>query len=276
MECWRSDGLPVLQVTIPAVANGADEDDPHPTPHSTFNIHNSTFFSLAFRSRYLLTSSSTTSEVKAMKRLGMAAQVAGAMMLSALFSMSAFADSRHQDGTWRGDTDRYEDQQSRRGEVRSEGRIRSISRERGVYRIELDRSRNVFYARNLEVRNGGRYRMHVKDLRIGQLVRLYGEVDRRGEVRVTAADWIASGEGRRRNDDAVIGGTIERLDHRRNTVVIREARSGRFVTVLVREDRGERGLDHHDLRRGDSVRFAGEWNGNGRFEAYRIDGVRTR
>jgi hypothetical protein len=84
--------------------------------------------------------------------------------------------------------------------------------------------------------------------------------DRRGDSRYE-----------RRDDRDFLRGTVERIDRRRDAVVLRDARSGR--TVLVQMTRSNRGIDVEDLRRGDHVTFVGDWTRNGVFTAWRIDDV---
>lgn len=79
------------------------------------------------------------------------------------------------------------------------------------------------------------------------------------------------GRNDRRDDRNSLRGTVERVDRRRDAVVLRESRSGR--TVLVQMTRRNRGIDVEDLRRGDRVTFAGDWSRNGLFTAWRIDDV---
>jgi hypothetical protein len=73
-----------------------------------------------------------------------------------------------------------------------------------------------------------------------------------------------------------VGGVVERIDHRRNVIVLREARSGRTIMIDADriEDRRRNRADLTDLRRGDFVRLTGEWRHRS-FEAYRIDDVRS-
>lgn len=89
---------------------------------------------------------------------------------------------------------------------------------------------------------------------------------------------------RRRGDDrgryedrdrvATIAGMVERINHRRDFIVLREARSGRTIYVdMDRVESRRRRADLHDLRRGDFVRLTGEWDRDG-FEAWRIDDIR--
>lgn len=75
----------------------------------------------------------------------------------------------------------------------------------------------------------------------------------------------------RRDDRDFLRGTVERVDRRRDVVVLRDARSGR--TVLVQMNDRNRGIDVEDLRRGDRVTFVGDWSRNGVFTAWRIDDV---
>ena len=75
----------------------------------------------------------------------------------------------------------------------------------------------------------------------------------------------------RRDDRDFLRGTVERVDRRRDAVVLRDARSGR--TVLVQMTGRNRGIDVEDLRRGDHVTFVGDWSRNGVFTAWRIDDV---
>ena len=78
-------------------------------------------------------------------------------------------------------------------------------------------------------------------------------------------------DDRRRDDRDFLRGTVERVDRRRDAVVLRDARSGR--TVLVQMTGRSRGIDVEDLRRGDRVTFVGDWSRGGVFTAWRIDDV---
>jgi hypothetical protein len=75
----------------------------------------------------------------------------------------------------------------------------------------------------------------------------------------------------RRDDRDLLRGEVERVDRRRNVVVLRTSRSGR--SVLVQMSNRSRGIDVEDLRRGDQVTFVGDWARNGVFTAWRIDDV---
>lgn len=78
----------------------------------------------------------------------------------------------------------------------------------------------------------------------------------------------------RRDRVATVGGVVERVDLRRDVIVLREARSGRSIVVDMDrlDERRRRRADLTDLRRGDYVRLTGEWDRDG-FEAHRIDDI---
>jgi len=87
-------------------------------------------------------------------------------------------------------------------------------------------------------------------------------------------------DNRDRNDDRdrnreFLRGQIERVDFRRDVLVVREVRSGRRIVVdMDRADQRRRNrLDLSDLRRGDVVTLVGEWRRGGTFEAFRITDV---
>jgi hypothetical protein len=222
-----------------------------------------------------------------------------ATALSMLVGASAIADSRHRDET-RG---RYE---SQRG-VTMEGRVRRVSPDRDGYRVELDRGGYAYYVPSSALR-GGRGGRGL-DLRVGVSVRLYGTYDPRGYINVSSCDslddnggYYGSNDGYRddgyrddgyrndgyrndgyRNDrnrdrESFVSGVIDRIDDRRGVAELRDARSRRRITIVMRrsDDRRNRSIDLNDLRRGDTVTFAGSWGRSGTFEAWRIDGVNSR
>ena len=72
-----------------------------------------------------------------------------------------------------------------------------------------------------------------------------------------------------------VRGYVERIDFRRGTILLRDRRSNRRITVfMVGGSRNRRGVDLTDLRRGDYVTLAGDWNRRGVFQAYRVESVR--
>jgi len=75
-----------------------------------------------------------------------------------------------------------------------------------------------------------------------------------------------------RNDDRdFLSGRVERVDYRRNVVLLR-GRNGRTILVQMVGNRHRRGVDLGDLRRGDYVTFVGDWSRRG-FQAWRIEDV---
>jgi hypothetical protein len=181
--------------------------------------------------------------------------IAAAVAFTMLVGTSAFADSRRQDETWRGGSNRRnESNRSDRDNERVtvEGRISSLARERDGYRVNLDRRGYSYWLPSSRLRG--------RDLRVGLSIRL-GGVFRGGMVYVDDLGY----------DDGYVRGVVDRIDYRRGILTLRDEYSGRFVTVdMVRADRRSRiGLD--DLRRGDYVTLAGDWTRGGIFQAYRVD-----
>jgi hypothetical protein len=75
----------------------------------------------------------------------------------------------------------------------------------------------------------------------------------------------------RRDDRDFLSGRVERVDQRRNVVLLR-GENGRTIVVQMVRNRNHRGIDVDDLRRGDYVTFAGDWSRRG-FQALRIEDV---
>jgi hypothetical protein len=91
-------------------------------------------------------------------------------------------------------------------------------------------------------------------------------------------DFYRGGRERQRYgyNDEYVRGVVERVDYRRGTLVLRDDRSGRRVRAFMAGgNRGRRGVDLNDLRRGDVVTLTGDQHRNGVFEAYRIESVRS-
>lgn len=189
----------------------------------------------------------------------LAVRIAIALALALLFVPSGFADWRPRDET-------------RTQRVMTEGRIRSIVRDRGGYRIELDRSDyRTFYVPNMEITRAPR-RMWVSDLRVGAFVRISGYVGRWGEVNADVVEWAGNGG---HVAHGMISGVIRRVDLRNDRLVLRDLRNERTVTVdMSRVDRRQRGIDLDDLHRGDRITVFGEWRYDV-FIADRIEGYRS-
>lgn len=207
-----------------------------------------------------------------MKRInGLSAAVMAVVMLVA---SSAFADWRSRNETSR---DRDRGRQSDRGGYRDnervtlEGKVRSMDRRSDGYRVELDRGNYSFFVPERHLRNRGR------DLRVGVSIRL-GGVFRGGSVFVDEVGYPGGGgyyDGSYRSND-VLRGIVERVDFRRDTLVLRDQATGRHITVDMRgADRRDRSIDLEDLRRGDLVALSGDWVRGGVFSAYRVESVNS-
>lgn len=211
--------------------------------------------------------------------------LSAAIIAVAMFvGSSAFADSRHQNETWRGqDRGRDRGGNSDRGGYRDndrvtmEGRIRSFNRDRDGYRVELDRGNYSYFVPERHLRNRGR------DFRAGVSIRL-GGVFRGGSIFVDAVDFPGAGgysdpyyEGRGGyNNYGTVRGVVDRIDFRNDTLVVRDQATGRFVTVdMRRADHRSRSVDLDDLRRGDYVALSGEWVRGGVFAVSRVESVRS-
>ena len=93
------------------------------------------------------------------------------------------------------------------------------------------------------------------------------------------ADWRPQNETWRDRDheysrSAFVRGVVQRVDYRRDLLVLRDDRTGAFLTIDMRAT-GRRGrIDADDLRRGDVVSLSGDWV-RGTFVAWRVDSVRS-
>jgi len=201
-----------------------------------------------------------------------------ATALALLLTTSAFADNRGADDNFNRRDDRNGAPYSNRNDayrendrINLQGRVTSLSHERGGYRVQLDRGRAPFWVPESYVRNRG--------LRVGIDISL-GGVFRGGSIYVDAVNWPGDGGygyggyGRGSYDNGYVRGVVDRVDYRRATVWLRDDRSGRVVEVDMRGDRYGR-LNMNDLRRGDLVELSGNWIRGGIFDAYRIESVRA-
>jgi len=212
------------------------------------------------------------------KRL--AATVTTAAALATLLSTSAFAESRNQNGTWRDNRDERGSRQSSRDDdnrryrdnerVTVSGRVQSFRQERDGYRLNLDRDRYSYWV------PGSHFRNRSRGLRVGINVRL-GGVFRGGSIYVDNVGW--PDDGYYNNDryrDDYLRGVVERVDLRRDILVLRHDSSGRYVSVDMRrtDSRRDRSIDLNDLRRGDYVSLSGDWS-RVVFTAYRTENVHS-
>lgn len=218
-------------------------------------------------------------------------QFGAVLAVSALVATSTFADSRPRNGSdeWRnGRNDgRHErndrnDRNDRRGDHRDErgrrnlsaqGRVSNLHRDRGGYRLQLDRGSQWYFVPSSAWRRNRNF-----DLRVGVSIRLGGGYyDDRGYIYVNEADYYDDyGYRDRGYNHGYVTGTVVRVSDRRDLIELRESRTGRRITVEARiaDRRGaRRGIDLSDLRRGDHVELEGEWIRGNVFQAYRIDSV---
>ncbi|HVR39820.1 MAG TPA: hypothetical protein VMU84_12055 [Thermoanaerobaculia bacterium] len=203
--------------------------------------------------------------------------MAGAVAM--LISTSAFAETRHQNETWRDANDRQENRNDRGSyrenqRITGEGRIQSLNRERDGYRVQLDRGGYSYWVPANSIRN------HERDFRVGASIR-FGGVFRGGAIFVDAVTWPNGGyydrndRNDRNYDNSYLSGRVDRVDYRRGVLVVRDARSGRFITVDIdRRGRG-RSLGLEDVRRGDAITLSGQWLRGDVFEAYRVESIRN-
>ena len=190
-----------------------------------------------------------------------------------LFSASAFADSRPERETnWRdndrGSARRDNDSRDRvtqrgndsrngsyRGESRREpfyanGRVSRVQRHGDVYRVWVGGARYPFYVPRAHY-NRDRFRVGVV-INIGGYYNPAGHYD--------YYDGRYSGRGYSSGD---LRGSVESVDYRRDTFVLRNERTGHYVTVVMRDRR-------LDVRPGDYVELYGDWSRNV-FRAYDVD-----
>ena len=210
-----------------------------------------------------------------MKNLSLAAKAAGAASLALLLTTSAFADDRHQDQTFRrddrGDRGRAESRDNRgygyreNERVNLSGRITSFNRENDGYRVNLDRGPAFWVPESY-------YRRHAHDWRVGVSITL-GGVFRGGSVYVDDDGYYGGPAGY--YGDGYVRGIVDRVDFRRDSILVRDDRSGRIIDVDLRGDRYGR-LNIDDFRRGDFVELSGNWIRGDVFAADRIDNVRGR
>jgi hypothetical protein len=200
-----------------------------------------------------------------MRQIGqLAVRIIVASVLALLVVPSTFADWRPAQETWRV-ANRH---------LNIEGRITSIYRDRGGFRITLDRQ-GTFYVSNFEVNRAPR-RMFVGDLKVGAVVRLNGYTDRAGAAIIDGVEWIG-GRDPGRYERGTLRGTVHRLDLRHDRMTVRDEQTGRTIEVdMARVDRRGRGVNLDDLRRGDRVTLFGGWINGELFGAERIESVHTR
>ena len=224
----------------------------------------------------------------------LAVRMAAVAAMATLTVTSAFAEDRPSDETkrgrddraviqrersreaWRGDSS-INNRDRRRGDDRSGGAYRGDDRRGRAHRGNDRRSRNdrqPFYAQGRISRvtpysngyrvyvSGARYpffvprhRYHRDRFRVGVSIRLGGFYNPGGYY-----DYYDGRSGSR----GELRGTVESVDYRRDTFIIRNEATGSFVTVLSRDRRD-------GVRAGDYVELYGDWTRRGVFQARDVD-----
>jgi hypothetical protein len=160
-------------------------------------------------------------------------------------------DDRRSDGRYDRRDDRRDDRssahQSNRQQYRASGRVSRVERYGSGYRVWVGSERYPFFVPS---------RYYNRDrFRIGVVINLGGYYNQGGYYDYYDNDGY-SRDGLR--------GTVERVDHRDGTFVLRDDASGRFVTVVSREPLRR-------MRRGDFVEVYGDWARRGVFRADDVD-----
>lgn len=147
--------------------------------------------------------------------------------------------------------DRYDrndrHQQQRSQPYYANGRVSRVDRYRDGYRVYVGGARYPFYVPS-RYYNRDRFRIGVS-INIGGVYNPGGYYD------------YYDTRGYSRGD---LRGTVESVDYRRDTFVIRNEATGSFVTVVAA------GRERH-VRAGDYVELYGDWSRNGVFRARDID-----
>lgn len=162
-------------------------------------------------------------------------------------------DSRNSRGDGRYDRDRHDrndrsDRYESRGErFQTRGRVSRVDRHGRGYRVYVGGARYPFYVPDRHYRRDR--------FRVGVTINIGGIYNPGGYY-----DYYEDDYGYSRAD---LRGVVQDVDRRRGAFVLRDERSGRYITVLDRDD--------DRVRRGDYVELNGEWGRGGVFRAYDID-----
>jgi hypothetical protein len=125
------------------------------------------------------------------------------------------------------------------------GRVSRVSPHRGGFHVWVGGARYPFFVPHAHY--------HRDRFRVGLMINLGGYYNPAGYY-----DYY---DGRSRGD---LRGTVESVDYRRDTFVVRNEATGSYVTVVSRDRR-------QNLRPGDYVEVEGEWTRAGVFTAYDVD-----
>ena len=137
--------------------------------------------------------------------------------------------------------------------INASGRITSFSRERGGYRVGLDRGGSYWVP---ESRGRG--------LRVGLSINL-GGIFRGGSVFVDSVGY----PGGYAYDNAYLRGFVDSVNYRTGTVWLRDEASGRMIPAAVGG-----GYALSTLHRGELVELTGQWAPNGVFGVASIANLR--
>ena len=133
------------------------------------------------------------------------------------------------------------------------GRVSRVDRYGSGYRVWVGGARYPFFV-PLAYYRGDRFR-------IGVSIQLGGYYNPLGYY-----DYYDPGYSDSRGySGADLRGTVESVDYRRDTFVVRNDSTGSFVTVASSDRRTDR------LRAGDYVELSGDWSRSGLFQAYQVD-----
>lgn len=123
---------------------------------------------------------------------------AGALALTSMFALSAFADSRHRDDSWRDSRrdSRYERRDDRRDDRDFlRGSVERVDRRRGAVVVREARSGRTVLVQMTRRNNRG---IDVDDLRRGDYVSFVGDWSRNGVFTAWRIDDVDSRRGHRR------------------------------------------------------------------------------
>jgi hypothetical protein len=162
--------------------------------------------------------------------------------------------------SFRGNRPSFDDRGRR--SVTLNGRVNRFEHERGGYRVWID---------------GGLYPIWIPEARIGLFPHLRvglslgfgGYYDPAGYLE--AYDYYDGGyaapyyAGVTTYSSGLLRGTVESIDYRNDTLVLRDDVTGNFVTTLIRDRRLE------SLRPGDYAEISGSWTRGGVFDGLRLE-----
>jgi hypothetical protein len=136
------------------------------------------------------------------------------------------------------------------------GRVSRYDRYNGGYRVWIVGAPYPFFIPEARFRLFPRFGIGI-DIRLGGYYNSLGYYD---YYDGPAGVYSSSG---------YLRGTVESVDYRRGTFVLRNEETGSFVTAVM--SGGDRRWDN--LRSGDYVEISGDWTRTGVFQAYRIDEI---